>query len=285
MRPFLLLIPLLPLLGFIFNITLGRRLSARAASDETPHGHGHGSSAPAHRRRRSRQRAAVVPGRGAGGAAGARGEGPRDRRDALHLAPGRPRRDGGAHRARRHAVQRRVGLPARPAVLGDGAVRHVRGLPDPRLFDRLHGPGPRLRALHGVPEPLHVRDAHAGAGRELRGAVRRLGRRRALLVPADRVLVRPAERDRRRQEGVHRQPRRRRGVPARDVPGVRQLRDARLPHAWRRPPPSCRSRPPGTARSRSSACCCSWAPPARARSSRSTSGCPTPWRVRPRSPR
>ena len=39
MRPFLLLIPLLPLLGFIFNITLGRRLSARAASDETPHGH------------------------------------------------------------------------------------------------------------------------------------------------------------------------------------------------------------------------------------------------------
>ena len=30
MRPFLLLIPLLPLLGFIFNITLGRRLSAHA---------------------------------------------------------------------------------------------------------------------------------------------------------------------------------------------------------------------------------------------------------------
>jgi NADH-quinone oxidoreductase subunit L len=40
MRPFLLLIPLLPLLGFIFNITLGRRLSPRAASDQSPHGHG-----------------------------------------------------------------------------------------------------------------------------------------------------------------------------------------------------------------------------------------------------
>jgi hypothetical protein len=39
MRPFLLLIPLLPLLGFIFNITVGRRLSTRAASDESPHGH------------------------------------------------------------------------------------------------------------------------------------------------------------------------------------------------------------------------------------------------------
>src|SRR4029453_14607912 len=46
MRPFLLLIPLLPLLGFIFNITVGRRLSPRAASDETPHGHGTGAPHP-----------------------------------------------------------------------------------------------------------------------------------------------------------------------------------------------------------------------------------------------
>ncbi len=37
-------------------------------------------------------------------------------------------------------------------------------------------PRPGLRPLHGVPEPLHVRDAHAGAGRELPGPVRRAGR-------------------------------------------------------------------------------------------------------------
>jgi hypothetical protein len=98
------------------------------------------------------------------------------------------------------------------------------------------------------------------------------------------VLVRLAERDRRRQEGVHRQPRRRRGVPARDVPGVRQLRrsDFRSVAAAAAELPVDRL---GRRASRSSACCCSWAPPARARSCRCTCGCPTPWRVRPRSPR
>src|SRR5262245_54012954 len=40
MRPFLLLIPLLPLAGFVFNITTGRRLPPRVAAGETPHGHG-----------------------------------------------------------------------------------------------------------------------------------------------------------------------------------------------------------------------------------------------------
>jgi len=40
MRPFLLLIPLLPLLGFLFNFTIGVRLRPRAAGTESHHGHG-----------------------------------------------------------------------------------------------------------------------------------------------------------------------------------------------------------------------------------------------------
>ena len=48
------------------------------------------------------------------------------------------------------------------------------------------------------------------------GAVRRLGRRRPLLLPADRLLLREGlVRRRRRQEGVHRQPHRRLRLPAR----------------------------------------------------------------------
>ena len=41
-------------------------------------------------------------------------------------------------------------------------------------------------------------------GSSLPGAVHRLGRRRALLLPADRVLVQRQGQRRRRQEGVHR---------------------------------------------------------------------------------
>ena len=64
----------------------------------------------------------------------------------------------------------------------------------------------------------------AGARRELPGAVHRLGRRRALLLPADRLLVQRQGERRRRQEGVHRQPHRRLRLPGRDVPAVREPR-------------------------------------------------------------
>ena len=43
-------------------------------------------------------------------------------------------------------------------------------------------------------------------------------------LPAHRVLVRQAERVGRGQEGLHRQPHRRRGLPARDVPDLPHLR-------------------------------------------------------------
>ena len=58
-------------------------------------------------------------------------------------------------------------------------------------------------------------------------ALRRLGRRGPRLVSADRLLVRGPGQGARRQEGVHHQPDRRRGLPARDVralPGARHAR-------------------------------------------------------------
>ena len=57
-------------------------------------------------------------------------------------------------------------------------------------------------------------------GVELPGDVRRLGRRRALLLPADRLLVQRQGQRRRGQEGVHRQPDRRLRLPGRDVPDL-----------------------------------------------------------------
>ena len=50
-------------------------------------------------------------------------------------------------------------------------------------------PDSGVRALLLVPEPVRVVHAGAGARRELPGHVRRLGRGRALLLPADRLLV------------------------------------------------------------------------------------------------
>ena len=119
-------------------------------------------------------------------------------------------------------------------------------------------------------------------GEQLPGDVRGLGRRGALLVPADRLLVREEERVGRRQEGVHREPDRRLGLHPRHLPRLLHVRHAATSAPSPTPRARCRSRPPGSACSRSSACCCSSAPPARARRSRCTSGCRTPWKARRR---
>ena len=70
------------------------------------------------------------------------------------------------------------------------------GFADPHLLDRLHGARPALRALLRLPEPVHRRDAHPRARRQPAGDVHRLGRRRPLLVPAHRLLVRRRTRTR-----------------------------------------------------------------------------------------
>ena len=68
--------------------------------------------------------------------------------------------------------------------------------------------------------------------------VPRVGRRRALLVPVDLVLVRTELGRGRGQEGVRHEPRRRLRVHARDVPDLRVARIAQLLGDGRRGPPS-----------------------------------------------
>ena len=107
-------------------------------------------------------------------------------------------------------------VPARPAVGGHDPGGHRRRLPDPRLLDRLHGPRPTATARFFAYLNLFMfAMLHAGAGGQLPAAVRRLGRRRAVLLPADRLLVRATGGRGRRQEGLHRQPHRRLRLPAR----------------------------------------------------------------------
>ena len=76
---------------------------------------------------------------------------------------------------------------------GDDPRGHLRGFPDPRLLDRLHGR--RSSGRHGVPallllpEPLHLLHADAGSRRQPLGDVPGLGGGGPVLVPVDRFLV------------------------------------------------------------------------------------------------
>ena len=125
---------------------------------------------------------------------------------------------------RRRPAAARHRVLARPALGGDGPGHHRRRRPDPYLLHRLHARRRGVLALLRVPEPVHVRDAGAGARRQPVADVRRLGGRRPLLLGADRLLVQgPREHDG-RQQGVHRQPRRRLGLRARAVPAVHRPR-------------------------------------------------------------
>ncbi len=80
----------------------------------------------------------------------------------------------------------------RPAVGGDDPGRHRHRRADPPLLHRLHARRAGVLALLRVPEPVHLRDADAGARRQPAAHVRRLGGRRPLLVRADRLLVQGA---------------------------------------------------------------------------------------------
>ena len=101
------------------------------------------------------------------------------------------------------AGQRRVGgfqvpwgFRLDPLSGDDAAGRHRHRHADPHLLDRVHGrrAARRRRALLLLSEPVLLLHAHARAGQQLPGDVRGLGRRRPLLVSADRLLVREEER-------------------------------------------------------------------------------------------
>ena len=108
------------------------------------------------------------------------------------------------------------------------ALRHVRRLPDSRLRRRLHARRSRLLSLLRVSEPVHVRDADARAGGQLRADVCRLGRRGPLFVPADRLLLRSQGSRRRREESVHHEPHRRLGLRPRHHADVLRHRFSQL---------------------------------------------------------
>ena len=97
--------------------------------------------------------------------------------------------------------------------------------------------GPVPAALLRLPVALHLRDADAGDGRQPGAAVLRLGGRRPRELSADRLLVPQAGGQRRRDQGLHRQPRRRFRLCARHL---RRLHDDRrrstsTPSSRRRP--------------------------------------------------
>ena len=85
---------------------------------------------------------------------------------------------------------------------------------------------PEHPALHGLSVAVHLRHADAGDGRQPRAAVLRLGRRGPRVLPADRLLVRPAVGQRRGDQGLHRQPGRRFRLRARHLRAFCMLRHA-----------------------------------------------------------
>ena len=133
-------------------------------------------------------------------------------------------------------ARRLLGVPHRHADRGDVRRRDDGVGARPRLLDRLHGRGPLAPALLRLFVGLHLRHADAGDGRQPGAAVLRLGGRRPLLLPADRLLVREARGERGGHQGVRRQPRRRLRVRARHL---RHLR--RVPHGEPRPDLRCRA--------------------------------------------
>ena len=221
----LLLIPLLPFLGFLLNASFGRRVS-KAAAGAVACGAMLGSFAGvgcvavwrlvgAARPRRARSSQRVFTWITSGDFTAA---------FTLRLDP-------------LSAVMILV-------VTGIGSLIHIYSTAYMHEETRL-----RVRALLLVPEPVRRVHARARARRELPGDVRRLGGRRPLLVPADRLLVPEEVGVRRRQEGVHRQPHRRLRVRARRAAASssasarstsRRSRAPRPRSAPRRPSAPCR---------------------------------------------
>ena len=115
-------------------------------------------------------------------------------------------------------------------------VDHGHRLAHPHLLDRLHARGEDSEYARYF-SYLNLFASFMLVlvlGRELPGDVRRLGRGRPLLVPADRLLVPQAVGRRRRQESVHRQPHRRLRLHPGDAADLRDLRHAGLPAGRRR---------------------------------------------------
>ena len=179
---------------------------------------------------------------GPGGHRGLRGHGCGLRPGARHVREAPRRWRPGGARELRVALDRRW-IAADPPVARRRspverplARRHRRRASDPRLLDRLHEGRSGLREVLRVPEPLRVRDADADPVVEPARTLRGLGRRRAVLLPPDRFLVREGLAGRSRTEGLRREPHRRRLLPDRKLPAGARLRDARPLRSGRQRP-------------------------------------------------
>ena len=125
-------------------------------------------------------------------------------------------------------LQDRHGGARRPAEHDDDADRLRRRRPDRPLLDRLHGRRRRGAALLRLHVAVRLLDAAARRGRQPAAAARRLGPRRSLLVPADRLLARAAVGGRGGEEGVRHERDRRRDDGARVLRADRALALARV---------------------------------------------------------
>ena len=83
---------------------------------------------------------------------------------------------------------------------------------------------PSVLSVLRLAAALCLHHARAGAGRQLPADLLRMGRRRPLLLPADRLLLQAPVGCERREEGLHRQPDRRRWL--------RSRHHADLHHLW-----------------------------------------------------
>ena len=230
---FLYLIPLFPLLGFLFNFTSGVRVLTKRG------GHGHDARARArrgaprpvadHRPRRLRLGALSFLVAVCGRASGPRARPTTRRGDPLDLDPRGPRRDRGPRHAGASAFSIDWAYLVDPlssvmllVVTFVGFLIHVYS-----IGYMSHDPGYarymsylNLFMFAMLTLVLGANYAVLFVGWEGVGLCS---------LPAHRVLVREAERVGRGQEGLHRQPHRRRGLPARDVPDLPHLRQPRLP--------------------------------------------------------
>src|SRR5207247_10573066 len=110
----------------------------------------------------------------------------------------------------------------------DDALLYGRVLLVPRLLDVIHGAREGLLPVLRLPVPLHVLDAHAGPCGQLPPDVPRLGSGGPLLLSPHRILVRAPRRRGGGEEGLRREPDRRLGIPPRDLPHLRHLRQRGL---------------------------------------------------------
>ena len=144
-----------------------------------------------------------------------------------------------------------LGAQGRRPDRGDAGGRDQRLGARPPLLLGLYGRGRQPAALLRLSEPVHLRDADAGDGRQPGPDVLRLGRGRPRLLPPDRLLVPQAFGERGGAEGVHRQPGRRFRLQP------RHLRAPSSSSARSRSPRSCRPRRTWPARRSASLGCAS----------------------------